>query len=415
MRDSAAVSEIPGSHRRLRVGYLSADFREHAVAYLMTGVFESHDKTQYEVIALSLKPQDTSHYGQRIVQAVDQFVDLSTLSDPQATARIRSLGIDVLIDLVGHTQGSRSNILAPHPAALQLNYLGYPGTMGVDYMDYIVADDYLIPEESQRYYSEKILYLPECFQANDNRRYLAAHTPSRTALGLPSDGMVLCCFNNSFKLTPAVFDIWMRLLQSITGSALWLVAHQPLTQQNLRHEATRRGVDSDRLVFAKQVPYEEHLARLGCADLFLDTLPFNGGTTVSDALWTGLPVLTCSGEAFASRMGGSLLHAAGLSELVCDDLEGYERVAGELLRDRSRLSTLRAHLNEQRQRSVLFDTPRFTRHLEQAYQLIHRRRLERQPASSVRVPRLPRDSEPTDPQRAAAGVPSPSRQEQRMD
>jgi predicted O-linked N-acetylglucosamine transferase (SPINDLY family) len=379
----------PDTHDRLRIGYLSADFREHAVAYLMTGVLEQHDKRRFEITALSLRAPDTGRYGLRIATAVDRYVDLSQVSDAQAAEQIRALQIDVLVDLVGHTQGSRGNILAQRPAPVQINYLGYPGTSGARYIDYLLADEYLIPPASRSYYSESIVYLPDCFQANDDRRAVAGRVTDRAEYGLPAEGPVLCCFNNSFKLTPDCFDIWMRLLLAHPAAVLWLVAQHALTQRNLRHEAQRRGVDPNRLIFAAQLPYEQHLARLGCADLFLDTLPFNGGTTVSDALWAGLPVISCSGEALASRMGGSLLRAVGLDELVSSDLAGYERLALALLADRRRLTALKARLLEQRQHSVLFDTARFTRHLEAAYLLVWQRCRQRLPPKHLQVLAMP--------------------------
>jgi len=378
------------AHDRLRIAYLSPDFREHAVAYLMTGVLEHHDKRQFEITALSLRARDTGPYGRRIAAAVDRYVDLSRVSDAQAAEQIRALEIDVLVDLVGHTQGSRTNILAPRPAPVQVNYLGYPGTSGASYIDYLLADEYLIPPESRRHYSESIVYLPECFQANDDRRAAAAQVADRTEYGLPAQGLVLCCFNNSFKLTPDCFEIWMRLLRAHPDAVLWLVAQHALTQRNLRHEAQQRGVDPNRLIFAAHLAYEQHLGRLGCADLFLDTLPFNGGTTVSDALWAGLPVISCSGDAFASRMGGSLLRAVGLDELVSSDLPGYERLALALLADRRRLAAIKARLLLQRQHSVLFDTARFTRHLEAAYLLMWRRCQQRLPPTHLHLTAMPR-------------------------
>jgi protein O-GlcNAc transferase len=382
----------PYAHdRRLRVGYLSGDFRDHAVAFLMTGVLEQHDKARFEVSAISLRPPDSGLYGQRIATAVDRFLDVSRLSDAQAAAEIRAAEIDILVDLVGHTQGARPGILALRPAPLQVNYLGYPGTSGAPYVDYLIADDYLIPEGSRAHYTEQIVYLPECFQANDDRRPLNAQPVLRSEVGLPERGPVLCCFNSSFKLTPTFLDIWARLLQATPGSVLWLVAGNALTQQNLRDEAERRGVDPERVHFAPRVPYEQHLARLACADLFLDTLPFNGGTTVSDALWACVPVITCSGEAMAARMGGSLLHTLGLPELICRDLTHYEQFARDLLTDPSRLAALRTRIAKQRSRSALFNTRRFTRHLEHAYTLMHRAHQGGQAPQHLFVPPLAAD------------------------
>jgi predicted O-linked N-acetylglucosamine transferase (SPINDLY family) len=351
------------------------------VAYLMSGVLERHDRGAFELYALSLRPADESPYGRRIRSAVDRFIDLSALSDEQAAELIRTLEIDILVDLVGYTQGARSGILSRRPAPIQVNYLGFPGTLAAPYIDYLLADEYLIPEQQQPHYSEQIVYLPECFQANDDRRFLPQSIPSRGELGLPEQALVLCCFNNTYKINPTLFSLWMRLLHSVPESVLWLLAGSPLIERNLRAEAAARGIDPARLLFAPRLPYEQHLARLAAADLFLDTLPFNGGTTVSDALWVGLPVLSCSGEALAARMGGSLLRAIGLSELIAADLPHYEQLALELLSSRERLASLRERLIAQRSASPLFNTARFTRHLEQALLAMHHAlELQRPPA-----------------------------------
>jgi protein O-GlcNAc transferase len=376
----------PYGHERLRVGYLSGDFRDHALAYLMTGVFEQHDRGRFEIFALSLRAPDPSPYGARIAQAVGRFIDLSALGNAQAAAHIRSLEIDILVDLVGYTQGARSPILAHRPAPIQVNYLGFPATLAAPYIDYLIADEYLIPQALREHYSEQIVYLPECFQANDDRRALPAEPPSRAALGLPDDALVLCCFNNSYKLTPTFFSVWMRLLHAHPHAVLWLVGGSERVQQNLRREAQQRGIAPERLHFAPWAPYEQHLARLPAADLFLDTLPFNGGTTVSDALWAGLPVLSVSGEALAARMGGSLLRAIGLPELIARDLAHYEQLAGQLLADPARLAALRSRLLEQRRLSPLFNTARFTRHLEAAYTLMYRNHQERRVPEHFAVP-----------------------------
>jgi len=362
-------------HSRLRIGYLSGDFREHPVAYLIAGLIERHDRSRFEIFALSLRPAALSPYGARIGSAVDHFIDLSSCSDRETAERIRALEIDILIDLVGNTQGFRSTLLWRRPAPLQINYLGYPGTLGAPYIDYLIADAYLIPEAQRAHYAEQLIYLPECFQANDDRRAHPEPT-ARSELGLPEQAVVLCCFNNSYKLNPSFFEVWMRLLAARSDAVLWLVAALPIVEQNLRREAAARGIDPSRLHFAPRLPYEQHLARLAAADLFLDTLPFNGGTTVSDALWMGVPVLTCSGQAFAARMGGSLLTAMGLPELITTDLVHYEQRALELLEQPQRLAALRGKLLQARSTSPLFDTTRFTRHFEAALIAIQER-LER--------------------------------------
>jgi predicted O-linked N-acetylglucosamine transferase (SPINDLY family) len=310
--------------------------------------------------------------GQRVKRACDRFVDVSRLSDAQIAAQLREWEVDIVVDLVGFTDGVRTGILAQRPAPLQVSYLGFPATMGATYIDYILADEFVIPAAQRAHYAEQVVYLPECFQANDDRRAIE-HTLSRAQCGLPESAAVLCCFNNSFKLSPGVFEIWLRLLQAVPDSVLWLLGDTEAVQRNLRAYASAHGLSADRLVFAPRLPYAQHLGRMSLADLFLDTLPFNGGTTVSDALWAGLPVVTCSGDAFASRMGGSLLGAAGLPELVTHSPDNYARLALALTADRPRLAAIRTRLVARRTTSRLFDTARFCRHLEAAYTTMHGR------------------------------------------
>jgi predicted O-linked N-acetylglucosamine transferase (SPINDLY family) len=355
------------THERVRVAYISANFHDHAMAYLLAGVFEQHDRDRFEVTAISLGPDSNGPMRRRLVPAFDRFVDARQISD-QEVARIIGEGeIDIAVDLMGYTGDARPDILAYRPAPIQVNYLGYPGTMGASYIDYILADRFVIPREFERYYSENVVCLPDTFQANDSRRVVADSITQRKDFGLPDAGMVFCSFNNTYKISPAMFAIWMRLLQQVDGSVLWLLGGREVLEGNLRHEARVRGVDPGRLVFAPRIPYEEHLARYRHADLFLDTLPFNAGTTASDALWAGLPVLTCAGQAFSARMAGSLLVAAGLPELVTYSLEEYESVALTIGLDPHRARALRKRLTLERERSTIFDTARFSRHLELAY------------------------------------------------
>jgi predicted O-linked N-acetylglucosamine transferase (SPINDLY family) len=286
---------------------------------------------------------------------------------------LRSLEIDIAVDLTGYTDGLRPQIFSLRPAPVQVNYLGYPGTSGAPYMDYIIADEFVIPPELMQYYSEHAVYLPGCYQANDDRRAIEPCRLTRRDAGLPGEGFVFCCFNNSYKINPVMFDLWMRLLHRIAGSVLWLVSARPEVAANLRREARERGVDPGRLVFAGRLPYEEHLQRLQLADIFLDTLPFNGGATVSDALWAGLPVLTCAGRAFAARMAGSLLKSAGIAELVMPGLTEYESMAARLAEQPQLVSDLRRRLRENRRAAPLFDTDLFRRRLESAYVEMWRR------------------------------------------
>lgn len=372
LRPALGFQHTPAPRSQLRIGYLSSDFRDHAVAYLIAELIELHDREQFAVYGYALGVDDGSALRQRLAHAFDRFIDLHVASSVEAARRIHDDGIDILVDLNGHTRGSRTEILALRPAPIQVSYLGYPGTMGAGFIDYLITDRFLTPPDQQPFFTETFAYLPDTYQPNDRQRAIAEATPTRHACGLPDEGLVFCCFNNPYKITPAMFDIWMRLLDRTPGSVLWLVAGNQLVSANLRREAAARGLDSERLVFAARRPYAEYLARYRLADLFLDTLPYNAGATASDALWAGLPVLTCAGETYVSRMAGSLLHAVGLPELVTTSLEEYEALALALARDPARLATLRARLAATRETAPLFDTPRYTRHLEDAYHTMWR-------------------------------------------
>ncbi len=354
-------------HARIRVAYLSADLDEHPVAYLLAGVFESHDRRRFETIAVSSGPDPRGGMRERLKAAFDRFIDVRQRTDGEVAALLRELEVDVAVDLNGHTQGSRLGALALRPSPVQVSYLGYPGTTGAAFVDYVLADRFVVPETQRAHFAEKLVYLPDTFQANDRKRSIAAGTPTRAEMGLPQSGFVFCSLNNSYKITPAMFDVWMRLLQRCEGSVLWLQGGEAAVGENLRREARDRGIEPTRLVFARRLPYAEHLARYRLADLFLDTLPFNGGATVSDALWAGLPVLTCTGEAMAARMAGSLLHAACLPELVTNSVADYEAQALALALAPQRLAVLKSTLARGRDVCALFDTDRFRRHLEAAY------------------------------------------------
>jgi protein O-GlcNAc transferase len=355
------------SHERLRVAYLSADFRDHVVSYMMAPVFEHHDPHRFEVIGASLRGDD-SPIARRLRSSLGRFVDLAPLADQQAAELLRTLEIDVAVDLTGFTQGCRPGILARRPAPVQVSLLGFPATMGVPYMDYIIADDFTIPPELESGYAEKIARLPGCFQPNDERHSARAVTsPTRAEAGLPESGLVLCSFNNSYKLNPRCFTVWMRIMQRAPGSVLWLAADSAGVREHLRSEATACGIDPERLVFARRVPYAEHLARLGLADLFLDTLPFNAGATAGDALWAGVPLLTRAGEAFAARMAGSLLRSLALPELITRSDTEYEERAIELADNPAKLAELRSRLAAARAGTALFDSGRYCRQLEAAY------------------------------------------------
>jgi predicted O-linked N-acetylglucosamine transferase (SPINDLY family) len=358
----------PYRHARIRLAYLSADLREHPVAHLIAGMFERHDRSRFETVAISFGDDKPSAIRDRLKGAFDRFLDANKMSDREVAKLIRELEVDIAVDLNGFTDGSRPDIFAYKPAPVQVNYLGYAGTLGQDYCDYIIADRFVIPEESRADYAEEVVYLPDSFLVNDVDRKISARTPSRAEAGLPDKGFVFCCFNQAYKITPDVFDVWMRLLGQIDGSVLWLSSSNAHAPRNLRREAQARGIAADRLVFAPRVPLnEDHLARVRLADLFLDTLYYNAHTTAADALWAGVPVLTRPGATFASRVAGSLLGAVGLPELITTSLTDYEALAVALARDPQRLAGVRQKLARNRDVCPLFDTARFTRHIEAAY------------------------------------------------
>lgn len=363
---AASPARAPGE--RLRIGYLSNDFHKHATAWLIAELFERHDRDRFEIFGYGYDADDGSDIRRRLIAGFDHFADLRPLSDLEAARRIQADGIHILVDLKGHTGGTRSAIAACRPAPVQAQYLGYPGTMGADFIDYVIADADVIPPGEEACYSEAVVRLPGSYQVNDGRRAIAADIPSRADCGLPEQGFVFCCFNNAFKIAPRIFDIWMRLLQAVPGSVLWLLQGDGRGIDNLRREAARRGVDPARLVFAGFAPLDIHLARHRLADLFLDTLPYNAHTTTSDALWAGLPVLTCRGDSFAGRVAASLLRAAGLPEMITASLEEYEAAALRLARAPDELQALKNRLATAAAAAPLFDCARFARGLEQAYE-----------------------------------------------
>lgn len=363
----AALPPRPRAPGRIRLAYVSADFHQHATAALTARLFELHDRARFEVHAWSFGRDDRSPMRRRLEGAFEHFHEVGGWSDDAIARAIHASGCDIAIDLKGYTADARPGIFARRPAPVQLSWLGFPGTSGHPAFDYLIADKQLISPGEVGDYSEQVVWLPDSYQANDDRRPIAAQAPDRAALGLPAAGFVWCCFNNNFKIVPEVFSVWMRLLQAVPDSVLWLLADNPEAQTNLRREAQARGVDPERLHFAPRVDLPEHLARQGCADLFLDTLPCNAHTTASDALWAGLPLLSCRGSSFAGRVGASLLHAAGLPELVVDSLAAYEAMALRLAREPALLAGLRRRLGRANASLPLFDSARFTRHLEAAY------------------------------------------------
>jgi protein O-GlcNAc transferase len=333
----------------------------------MAELFERHDRDRFEVIAYSYGRNDNGPMRARLDRAFDRFVDIAAMSHRAAAERIHQDRIGILVELKGYTQHARPQIAAYRPAPVQVNYLGYPATMGADFIDYLIADRFVVPSTEQAFFSEKVVQLPGCYQVNDRKREIAVTAASRTDCGLPTHGFVFCSFNNSYKISPAVFDVWMRLIEAVPGSVLWLLEANPLVRRSLCAETERRGVNPGRLVFAPIVPSADHLARHQNADLFLDTLPCNAHTAASDALWAGLPVLTCAGNTFAGRVAASLLAAVGLPELITASLTDYERTALALARDLQRLAELRATLQKNRETSPLFDLPAMTRNIEASY------------------------------------------------
>jgi predicted O-linked N-acetylglucosamine transferase (SPINDLY family) len=354
-------------HAKLRVAYFSADFHIHPVAILTAELFEKHDSSRFEIFAFSLcSYKDT--LTTRLEAAFDRFIEVQDLSDPQIVQLARELEIDIAVDLGGHTGNARTGVFALRVAPLQVSYLGFAGTLGADYMDYLIADKTVIPAASRSYYTEKIAYLPHSYFVNDTTRKISGRPVTRAEFGLPESGFVFCCFNNTFKLNPTAFAGWMRILAAVENSVLWLFEGNSTAGANLKQAARQHGVDADRLVFAERLPQiEDHLARQSLADLFLDTLPFNAHTTACDALWAGLPVLTCPGENFASRVAASQLNAIGLPELIAETPAQYEALAIELATNPEKLAGIKAKLAQNRLSTPLFDTGLFTSHLEAAY------------------------------------------------
>jgi predicted O-linked N-acetylglucosamine transferase (SPINDLY family) len=355
---------------RIRVGYFSADFRNHAVSFLTAELFELHDRSKFEIVAFAFGREASDPMRARLERAFDRFFDVRNQSDAQVASLAREIGIDIAVDLGGYTEDCRTRIFALRAAPVQVSYIGYLGTLAAPYMDYLVADRTIIPEGTELHYAEKIIYLPS-YQVNDSQRRISDRTFSRDELGLPRDGFVFCCFNANYKMLPATVEIWMRILRRVEGSNLFLNADNQGARQNLLKHAERCGVDARRIVFGQRIPVEHYLARFRVMDLFLDTLPYNAGTTASDALWSGLPVLTCAGEAFAGRVAASVLAAVGLPELITESPFHYEELAVKLATNASLLASIREKLTRNRTVAPLFDTPRFTKNLEFAYARVY--------------------------------------------
>jgi protein O-GlcNAc transferase len=361
------------AHGKLKIGYFSADFHDHACMQLLAGVFERHDSSRFELTMLSYGPDSNDAMRKRLRSACTDFVDVRGLSDIEIARLARKRKIDIAVDLNGYSRDGRSGIFALRAAPVQVSFVGYPGTMGAAYIDYLIADRIVIPELTQMHYTEKVIRLPNSYQPNDKSRRISDRERSREEYGLAPSAFVYCCFNNSYKITPKVFESWMHILSRVDAGVLWLLEDNPAAKRNLLREALRHGVKGERLIFAPRTELSEHLARHRLADLFLDTLPYNAHTTASDALWAGLPVLTLAGEAFASRVGASLLRSVGLPELVASTWLEYQTTAIDLATDRARLQEIKQKLARNRLTGPLFDAVSFTRCLELAYRRIYDR------------------------------------------
>jgi predicted O-linked N-acetylglucosamine transferase (SPINDLY family) len=358
----------------LRLGYFSADFHDHATMNLMAGLLDRHDRSRFDIHLFSYGDAIRDAMRQRAEACAGTFHDVGRMSDDAVVELATRAKLDIAIDLKGYTKDSRIGLFARRLAPLQVSWLGYPGTLGGDFIDYIIADAQIVPEADRCFYTEKIRSLPNSYQPNDDRRVISDHVFTRVELGLPEQGVVFCCFNNNSKIGPEEFDLWMELLAQVEGSVLWLFRDNNLAAANLAREAERRGIARDRLVFAGRMPQAEHLARQRCADIFLDTFTYNAHTTASDALWAGLPVITKCGRSFAARVAASLLHAIGMPEMVVQTPEDYRKLALDLATGPERLAAVKAKLAANRLSTALFDTVTFTRDIERVYDALHAER-----------------------------------------
>ncbi|MFN8701431.1 MAG: tetratricopeptide repeat protein [Rhodospirillales bacterium] len=376
-RAAAAASPLaaraPSPGKRLKIAYISADFRDHAVAYLIANLFEAHDRSRFEIHGISVGPDSDGAMRKRLVATFDDFADMRTKNDIEIAAFMRGRDYDIVVDLMGYTADARTGVLARRVAPVQVNYLGYPGTMGADFIDYILVDPTVAPPGSDAHFAEKIVRLPHSYQANDTKRIVAPQAPTRAQAGLPESAFVFCCFNNAWKISPGIFALWMRLLRRIEGSVLWLLATNDAAVANLRAAASGHGIDPARLVFAPHAKHAEHLARHVLADLFIDTFPYNAHTTASDALWMGIPLLTYAGRSFPARVAASLLRSVGMPEMLMPSLDAYEAEAVSLAATPARLAALRAKLAQNRDRAPLFDIDLFRRGIESAYETMQAR------------------------------------------
>ena len=386
-KTSPLLVKPKNNKERIRIGYFSSDFREHPVGYLIAKVIEKHDRNKFEIFAYSLISNKKDELQKRFTKSFDVFNDVSGMSDEEIVLLSRNQNIDIAIDLNGYTKDNRSSIFSYRVAPIQINFLGFPGTMGTDFIDYIISDQHVIPFNKRKYYTEKKIYLPNTYMPTDNTRELSKKSISRSDMGLPDEAFVFCCFNTNYKITCIEFDIWMRLLCKVKGSVIWLRRSNSISEKNIIKEAKKRNIDTSRLVFADKVPMDVHLARYKLADLFLDTFNFNAHTTATEALWAGLPVITKQGESFAARVASSLLNAIGLKELVLKTESEYEEMILELSTNLSKLTAIKKKLVANRLSKPLFDTKLYTKHLECGYLKAYQNYLDQKDPETIFIPK----------------------------
>ena len=376
---------LDSGKKKIRIGYFSADFYNHATSYLMSGLFELHDRSKFEIIAFSFGPSVEDEYRTQLRNSFDQFIEIQNLSDLEAANLARKMNIDIAIDLKGHTQGSRVGIFAYRAAPIQVNYIGYPGSMGLEFIDYIIADKVIIDQKNQDSFSEKVIYLPHCYQVNDMNKKVSQALITRQDYGLPLDKFIFCSFNNNYKITPEIFDVWMNILHQVENSILWLLVDNSFAKDNLIKEAAKRGISGDRIYFANKIDLPRHLARHRLADLFLDTFPCSAHTTASDALWVGLPLITLKGNTFASRVASSLLLELNLPELITNSYAEYENLAITLASQDGKLTKIKETLDQNKSNGSLFNIDLYRLNLEKAYQMIYQRYMDGQSPDHIKI------------------------------
>ena len=373
------------SKDKIKVGYYSSDFKNHAMSQLLAGLFETHNRDEFEIIGFSLIQNKSDEIKERIIKSFDTFIDVSTKSEKEIAEISRNLDIDIAVDLMGYTKSNRFEIFIEKCAPIQINFLGYPGTLGSDCIDYIIADKTLISKEDEKHYSEKIIYLPDTYQSNDSKRIISEKKFSRKDFNLPDDKFIFCCFNKKYKIDPNIFELWMNILKKVDNSVLWLLDDENESTTNLIYETKLRDVDPKRIIFSKKIPTHEHLARHSLADLFLDTFPYGAHTTASDALWSGLPVITKKGNSFASRVASSLLKAISIEELITFNDQEYQDLAVKLATDKKQLNLIKDKLSRNIKTEPLFNTALFTSNIEKAYKLVNKKFVKNLPIENIEI------------------------------